>query len=200
MNKIVVLLVLIIVIIYQVDYNQVKNGYEPIFTIKIEKENKINYYGAFYKVERFIAKHINESMYEDNKIKIGLWLYTWEVKLKEKELQHEFEIKTSIENNCNNMEYLYYIEENKSKIYTICLNKIEIRFKDETIDFYDALEQRKISMEKIKQQMTEINSFNHKTYIDNSNISNQGLKILECKNKNYYIVPEKQEYNESLCQ
>ena len=53
-------------------------------------------------------------------------------------------------------------------------------------------------MEKIKQQMIEINSFNHKTYIDNSNISNQGLKILECKNKNYYIVPEKQEYNEDI--
>ena len=38
-----------------------------------------------------------------------------------------------------------------------------------------------------------------KIFIDNKELSNQGLKIFECTNKNYYIVPTNFEYKQEYC-
>jgi len=204
MKKVVTIIIIILtlaLLTFIIDYNRIKNGNLPMFTIKLESENKINYYGLGYKIERFLGTSKENNLYEDNKVKFGLWIYTWQIELKEKELENDFEIKTNIENNCNDMKFVYYITDEGNRIHTICLSQIEIRFPDKTLDLDKALQRQKITMQEIIENMKlkEIKDDNTKIYIDELEISNQGLQIFECENKNYYIVPKTLEYKDEYC-
>jgi len=151
MKKVVTIIIIILtlaLLTFIIDYNRIKNGNLPMFTIKLESENKINYYGLGYKIERFLGTSKENNLYEDNKVKFGLWIYTWQIELKEKELENDFEIKTNIENNCNDMKFVYYITDEGNRIHTICLSQIEIRFPDKTLDLDKALQRQKITIKK----------------------------------------------------
>lgn len=203
MKKVVsiIIILLISLITYTIDYTKIKNGKLPIFTFKIETKEKINYFGLGYKVERFITNMNSKSLYEDNNVKIGFWFYTFDVELKPKETKYDFLIETNIENNCNNMKFVYYITKENNRIFTICLSKINVKFSDTIYDLDEALEKNIITFEDIISKMTLFDTLdeNTKIYTDDKILSNQGLKIFECNNKNYYIVPTNLEYKNEYC-
>ena len=204
MKKVVSIIIIILtisIITYIIDYNKVKNGNLPVFTFKIENKDKINYYGLGYKVERFIINHNSRTLYEDNNVKIGSWFYTFDVELKPKKTKYDFSIETNIENTCNDMKFVYYITKEGNRIFTMCLSKINVKFKDKRLPLDKALEKEKITLEEITSKMIlkENKVDDTKIFIDNKELSNQGLKIFECTNKNYYIVPTNFEYKQEYC-
>ena len=103
-------------------------------------------------------------------------------------------IETEELNNCNDLNiYNDYIS-----LY--CLKNINVIKGSDKKDLNDALnnnlkiEDLTNNMEKTIDNLTE-----DIIYIDNKNISNNGLKIIACKNGSYIIGSLNLEYNEKLC-
>ena len=83
-TKIIIIIISIFVIlgiasgIY--DYQRIRKCNEPVFVIKgnFAKE-PFNYYGLGYRIQRWNGISPNAPICKDQKVKFGLWFYSWEV-------------------------------------------------------------------------------------------------------------------------
>ena len=65
-----------------IDYGRVKNNEMPLFTIKVPhsySQQKINYIGLGYRLQRSIGVSPKEPLSHNLHVKFGLWLYTWKI-------------------------------------------------------------------------------------------------------------------------
>lgn len=64
-----------------IDSSRVRNGVEPKFTIKIvnDEEKKVTYWGAGYKVIRYVASSTKEPYESSVAVKYGGWFMKYEL-------------------------------------------------------------------------------------------------------------------------
>ena len=78
---VVILLSVFTLVTSFIDSARVRNGEEPKFTIKIsnEEDKKVTYWGAGYKVIRYVASSPKEPYESSIAIKYGSWFMNYEL-------------------------------------------------------------------------------------------------------------------------
>jgi hypothetical protein len=76
-----------------VDFIRIKNNVYPIFCIKLEDQQRFTetWWGLGYKLERELPVKGNKLLSNSIDLKFGLWIYTSEIKVKEKEIKEDEE-------------------------------------------------------------------------------------------------------------
>ena len=129
-------------------------------------------------------------------------------KVGNKELtSYAYEIETIETKNCDNRAKLYY-NDNDRKIYTYCLDEINIKTEGKSYKLSEYLSNHNKLIDEIIGSMTLISGLNDggtNIYRDGGSLgfTNNGLTIIKCKtldgNRDIYIGPESLEFKENFC-
>ena len=77
---ILIILFLIFISTFMIDYKRVKRNEEPLFMIPFgEKGNQYTYLGLGYKMTRKVGVSPKEPLSSSEEVRFGLWLFTWEI-------------------------------------------------------------------------------------------------------------------------
>jgi len=167
------------------DYARVRNANMPMFMLLLKNEGNQNfYYGFGYKYIRTSNTNFDD-ISNDVKDEFGLWFYTKEIEIKEKEYVYAFNIEKNNRTDFN----FYFEDENGFKYYTAGIKSIQIN--DGSLnEFKNVIKNKKLTMDEILKNFTleKFYSNNNTIYKINNSISNEDIKILQDKNnKKYYI-------------
>lgn len=192
-----------------VDYTRIKSGEMPIFVIAQHDKSgpEIDYYGLGYKVVRNPGVSHREQIYTDNYVKFGLWFYTWKIEMNKPSILYTHRLKTIETSNCNNKASFYYTLDNK-KIYSYCLDSIQISNDGEFIELKNYLEQDENIVDEIINAITYKDSLfdgGTKIYKDGgtTEYTNNGITIINCHtldgNRDIYIGPKNMTMQSNFC-
>lgn len=187
-----------------IDYLELKSGKIPIFNIaKYDANSKIQVFrGIFHKTERKVLVSPNESFSDSEYINFKILLFDLEIKPIYNEKKPSFQIELKEVNNCQESSKLYYHDKNK-KVYTFCLENINIikDGKNNSLDNY--LLTNKKFLEDLTNELTYSgNNQNIEIYFDNNYFSKYGLKLYKCQISNidnYYITKKETEFQSDFC-
>ena len=115
--------------------------------------------------------------------------------------------------NCKDELTLYYTDSSNNKYYTMCLNRIILKYNEKEIELKDALGENLEIMDEVINKLTikdVIYDGGTKLYEDNENI---GFKVIKCNsmytdlesemvvkyNNDYYFGDENLEYKDGYC-
>lgn len=192
-----------------IDYTRFVSGDNPIFNISTYNEvsHIQSYRGLFYQASRKTKINNNESLMDSSDIKFYVLSHKIDVPSRFNEDKFDFTIKTEVNNSCDGVSNLYYASE-KIKVYTYCLNNIELiengkdkgesfisyLKKDESIyeDFIDLVPFIGVSYD----QSTEV----FKSHDDS--ISNLGITVYKCNRpsiNDIYIAPNNTPFISDFC-
>lgn len=84
-------IILLGIIFGMIDYNRIKNNKMPLFMIRITDaaKSKLNYIGLGYRMQRYVGVAPSEPLSSDNYVKFGLWIYTWDVSIKNENISQK---------------------------------------------------------------------------------------------------------------
>ena len=70
------------IVTFVIDYNRVRKNLNPLFMIPVsENGNNYTYLGFGYKMEKEVSISPNEPLSQNQKIKFGLWIFSWDVQV-----------------------------------------------------------------------------------------------------------------------
>lgn len=170
-----------------IDYLRITNAEEPMFCRKEYDDNskKEIYTSLLYTGERTVRKDNNEPLYNSKNIKYNLF-GIFEIKTIDKYIESDYDNKLLLTEteNCANQSELYFADEN-IKVYTYCLDKIEIgesgktlleELKTNSIKLVNELE-RKLLLAQYSSDIVKYES-------NSSAISNTGIVLFQCTKDN----------------
>jgi len=193
----IISIILLCVILGIVDYIRANNGKKPIFILisaDVYSESRliaIEYYGLGYKIV-ICDKCIDRVTF----MPLYFGSYAWFI---DSDDITSFKITKAKE--CDNKAKLYYTEENR-KIYTYCLDKIELEKNNENISLKTYLWEDPNVIDKI---ITEFTDNNTNSYDDGGTILYKGadFNLLKCHtidgNNDIYIGDKNMGYFNSFC-
>ena len=186
-----------------IDYNRINNNQKPVFAITNfnDRSNREVYTGLIYRVDRVCSVSQFEQI-SDSK-SINFKVLGMELKLKSDVLKPKeyLNIKTKEETKCNTSKLIY--ADKDIKIYTYCINEIVINSygKDIPLDEYIKTNGYTKILNQLRFDGTTIDK-NSLELIDSNNISNNGLKVIQCRLNNItdiYFGPNNMIYQEDFC-
>ena len=204
---IIILIILLSIIIIGltttfIDYKRINENKKPVYAIANynSKNKKEIYIGLFHKIERTCSISNNEQISESKELifkVLGNKLKT-NNKINTKEF---LKINTKEKTKCINSELIYADKE--TKIYTYCLDDITITSYGKDYKLVDFIKDKKYKNISNKLTFNGLSlDKNSLELIDNNNISNNGIKIIECNinnNNDIYIGPISMTYQEDFC-
>ena len=109
-----------------IDYTRITTGETPIFNIREfdSKTKKETFKGMFYVFERKVSASTNEKLVDSKNLKFEILTYKIEVPKLYTEKVFEFSVETKNEETCSSSKLLY--ADRAIKIYTYCLEEINI--------------------------------------------------------------------------
>lgn len=190
------------------DYNRIKSGEKPIFMIRITDGSKTihEYIGLFYRMQREVGVSYKEELYQDNKVKFGLWFYIKDVSISKPVIKYSKKIETSESNICDKEE-LYYIGYDYN-IYTYCIKSIVLDDGKEKLELKNAIKNDNNVIDEIinelipKDTLKDGGTTIYKDSMD-KNFTNNGLTVIKCNtlngNRDIYIGPDSMQFEEHFC-
>ena len=205
LKRIIILIVIFIVIsgitIY-IDYSRINNNQKPVYALdNYNSTSKREVFtGLIYRVERICSNSNHEKISDSQSIKFKILGQELKLKVVLKP-QENLKIKTNEKIKCTNSELVY--ADKDIKVYTYCLDDITINAygKDYKIDNYLKINNYKKIIKRLRFDAISIDKSSLE-YLDIDNISNNGLKVIECKtnnNNDIYIGPKNMTYQEDFC-
>lgn len=190
------------------DYNRIKSGEKPIFMIRITDGSKITheYIGLFYRMQREVGVSYKEELYQDNKVKFGLWFYIKDIDIPKPVISYSKKIETMESNICDKEE-LYYAGDNFN-IYTYCIKSIILDDGKEKLELKDIIKDDNNIIDEIINELIPKNTLKDggtTIYKDSmtKNFTNNGLTVIKCNtlsgNRDIYIGPNSMQFEEHFC-
>ena len=208
LKKILILIVLVIVIglvMAILDYQRINHNKKPIFVLetynKRNKEN--NYRGLFHEINRTCSVSNKEQISDSKKITYKFISFNINVNQKVLNPNKVLKVNTTEETKCNPSKLIFANE--VIKVYTYCIENIKIDNDGNEEELLNYLKKDDYNYKNIIKELT-YSGFSRDNVslesIDNKNISNNGLKVIECRlneNRDIYIGPANMVYQEDFC-
>lgn len=190
------------------DYNRIKSGEKPIFMIRITDGSKTihEYIGLFYRMQREVGVSYKEELYQDNKVKFGLWFYIKDIDIPKPVISYSKKIETDESNICDKEE-LYYTGDGYN-IYTYCIKSIILDDGKEKLELKDIIKDNNNIIDGIINELIPKDTLKDggtTIYKDSmtKNFTNNGLTVIKCNtlsgNRDIYIGPDSMEFEEHFC-
>lgn len=193
-----------------IDYARIAGGEIPVFCIKhYNKTTKIeSFRGLFYQASRKVHISTEEKLVDSTDIKYEVFTKEIEVPQQFKEQDFDYTLSITKQEECNSQSKLYFADTN-TKLYTYCIEKIELKEagRDEKKDLIEYLRKDSTLMEDIVNRMTytgidsDDSTLKFKK-IDDS-LTTDAIKMYRCHKKNIndiYILPESEAKQDDFCE
>ncbi len=203
--RIVLIVLLIGLITGIVDYFQIKNNNFPLFALRKYEVvgKKETFRGLFYKATRTVTISQDESIPLSKDFKFTFLIFNLPVRRNPLNVEKDFSVETTEEKACSESKLYYY--NGDTKIYTYCLDNINILDKGQTTSLKDYLD-KDISIITKLENFLFVSSNNTKMtqYVDleETNFTNKGLSLIKCHttdNNDYYLGPRALELQADFC-
>ena len=202
---------LIIIIVFGIltaliDYVRMTTGNVPIFNISSysSKERIQSYRGLFYQGSRKITVSPDEPLVDSSEITFTVLTFDINVPRNYKEVLDDFNIETLESSECGTSKLIY--ADLKNKVYTYCLDEINIVDNEKKIPFTDYIRDHIDLIEDIDHHMGYMGLYkDNKTILlrtRDDGFSNNGLAIYRCNDTNIndvYIGPINMSFQSDFC-
>ena len=203
-------IIIILAILYScgtavIDYYRMKNGDVPIFNkSEYDSRNKIQRYkGIIYNAERKIKTSTNEPLSESSNIKFKVLTKEFNIPSTWKEEKKEFTLDIQKIANCSTST-LYYADDN-NKIYTYCLEEIQVVKDKQKESLTDALKNDDKLLQNIFNNLGYLGKLSDGTlqYQNrNDGFTSSDITVYQCDNelvKDIYITPKDVLFQPDFC-
>ena len=206
-KKIIIIIIILGILTTFIDYNRIKNNQKPIFnTSNYNKKTHIeSYRGILYQAKRKIKTSPEEEIKDSSNIKFYILTYELKIPNLKQNDNYSFTINTKELTNCLEESKLYYADKN-IKIYTYCLEKIEIIKNNKSEELNKYMKNNEQAIDEILNNLDFAGLYPDSTtfmYLNaNNNITNNGLTIYQCNKENIndiYIGPNNMEFRGDFC-
>lgn len=204
--KRIIILVLLLIIISgittYIDFKRVNNNQKPVYTLKNYNSTSKRqvFTGIIYKLERICTNSDKEKLSDSQEIKFKL--LGKEIKTKDIiEKKENLKINTKEKTKCIESKLIY--ADKDIKIYTYCLDEITINSYNKDYKLTDYIKKNGYNklLNNLRFDGTTLDKYSLELE-DINNISNNGLKVIQCKVNNIsdiYIGPKNMIYQEDFC-
>lgn len=205
--RIIICIIMIGLFTLGIDYLKINSGVIPIFNLKnYDKKTRIqSFHGIFYTLSRKIKASEEESLSDSKKVSFKILVWPVSIPIKYKSDLFSYTIETEQTENCTSASTLYYADTD-NKIYTYCLDKINVKEDGKENELITYLRKDKSILNDI-----EINLLYAGLYNDGSTLifqsipnsfTNHGLSMFKCQKDNIndiYIGPRDMSYQQDFC-
>ncbi len=189
------------------DYNNMVGGSLPVFCVSKYDEAKHfqSFRGMFYQASRVTKVNDKESLLESSDINFYVLTKQINIPSQFKEKKFEFTLSVTPSSECLNPSVLYFGND-KTKIYTYCLDKIDVveNGKKDKKELLTYLEKDTSIIEDVIQNMNYRGLYRDnltEVFESSNDFSDNKIKIYKCNNdvKDIYIVPGDVDMQEDFC-
>ena len=189
-----------------VDYVRMNSGDVPIFNISSydQTSNIETFRGLFYIAQRKIKASVNEPLVDSSDMQYKILIFDLKVPRKFNSAD-TFTLETKVIDNCHDRSVLYFAN-TKIKVYTYCLESINITDGGKTKDLLSYLEKDHKIIDDIDNKLDFTGIYKDKTTLmfqaKNDEFTNNGLTMYRC-NKEYindvYLAPNDTPFMSEFC-
>ena len=188
-----------------IDYNRMKSNKYPIFCTNTynSKKHIQKYRGVFYQASRKINSSLSEELKDSTNIKFIFLFYDMKIPNLKSDDKYDLTINTTEISNCMEESKLYYADKN-IKIYTYCLEKIEVKENNKSEELNKYIKKNNKIMDTIISNLDYAGLVDKTTsmYTNSNNFTNNGLTMYQCNKENIndiYIGPKDMSYRGDFC-
>ncbi len=189
-----------------VDYVRMNSGDVPIFNISSydQTSNIETFRGLFYIAQRKVKASVNEPLVDSSDMQYKILIFDLKVPRKFNSAD-TFTLETKVIDNCHDRSVLYFAN-TKIKVYTYCLESINITDGGKTKDLLSYLEKDHKIIDDIDNKLDFTGIYKDKTTLmfqaKNDEFTNNGLTMYRC-NKEYindvYLAPNDTPFMSEFC-
>ncbi|MBQ3298277.1 MAG: hypothetical protein IJG97_05765 [Bacilli bacterium] len=189
-----------------VDYVRMNSGDVPIFNISSydQTSNMETFRGLFYIAQRKVKASVNEPLVDSSDMQYKILIFDLKVPRKFNSAD-TFTLETKVIDNCHDRSVLYFAN-TKIKVYTYCLESINITDGGKTKDLLSYLEKDHKIIDDIDNKLDFTGIYKDKTTLmfqaKNDEFTNNGLTMYRC-NKEYindvYLAPNDTPFMSEFC-
>ena len=200
-------LLIFALILTGVDYYQMKQGNLPVFNLSFyNSKNKTQYFDSiFYHARRTVKVSTSETLEDSSDIVFRFLLWDFKIDLRPQKISRDFLIETKEGLKCNEKAKLYY-KNDSIKVYTFCLDDIQIQKDGTKKDLSSFLEQDSSFMNNIIEMLGYAGVLQDGTTLEfqsrEDDFTNNGLRIYQCQNlkiPSIYIGPKNMVFQSDFC-
>ncbi len=208
--KFLIYVVIIGILTGGIDYLRIKSNQLPLFAIRSydAKTKTQTFRGFFYKTTRIISISQDEDISASKDIQYLVLTFKIPINVPRETPINEFTIETVETKECSNPSQLYYYDDTNFKIYTYCLDTINIVKDDKKTSLDKYILKDKDVVVKLLNKLYVTREFSNSLtlqYEDKPSMkfTNNGLSVISCKtstgNNNIYIGPKNMLYQSDFC-
>lgn len=189
-----------------IDYVRMNSGDVPIFNISSydQTSNIETFRGLFYIAQRKVKASVNEPLVDSSDMQYKILIFDLKVPRKFNSAD-TFTLETKVIDNCHDKSVLYFAN-TKIKVYTYCLESINITDGGKTKDLLSYLEKDHKIIDDIDNKLDFTGIYKDKTTLmfqaKNDEFTNNGLTMYRC-NKEYindvYLAPNDTPFMSEFC-
>lgn len=189
-----------------IDYVRMNSGDVPIFNISSydQTSNIETFRGLFYIAQRKVKASVNEPLVDSSDMQYKILIFDLKVPRKFNSAD-TFTLETKVIDNCHDRSALYFAN-TKIKVYTYCLESINITDGGKTKDLLSYLEKDHKIIDDIDNKLDFTGIYKDKTTLmfqaKNDEFTNNGLTMYRC-NKEYindvYLAPNDTPFMSEFC-
>ena len=189
-----------------IDYVRMNSGEAPIFNISSydQTSNIQTYRGLFYVAERKVKASIKEPLVDSRDMQYKILVFDLNVPRKFN-TKETFTVETKVTKNCHEQAKLYYADL-KIKVYTYCLDSININDGSKTKDLSSYLKKDHKIIDDIDNNLDFTGIYKDKTTLMFQNkkddFTNNGLTMYRCNEENIndiYFAPQDTAFMSDFC-
>lgn len=189
-----------------IDYVRMNSGDVPIFNISSydQTSNIETFRGLFYIAQRKVKASVNEPLVDSSDMQYKILIFDLKVPRKFNSAD-TFTLETKVIDNCHDRSVLYFAN-TKIKVYTYCLDSINITDGGKTKNLLSYLEKDHKIIDDIDNKLDFTGIYKDKTTLmfqaKNDEFTNNGLTMYRC-NKEYindvYLAPNDTPFMSEFC-
>lgn len=189
-----------------IDYLRMTSGEVPIFNVQSydAKSRVQTFRGLFYKASRKVTVSTTESLRDSSEMEFSFLIFNLNVPRQFKELKQEFQIETEEVDNCTEGAKLYFANKD-IKVYTYCLEKIDIQLNDKKKSLLNYLENDISILDDIDAKLVYLGLYQDQSTLmfrSDDDLANYGLAMYRCHKTNMndvYIGPQNMQFQNDFC-
>ena len=205
-KNVLVILIMLGFLSAGIDYVRMNSGDVPIFNISSydQTSNIETFRGLFYIAQRKVKASVNEPLVDSSDMQYKILIFDLKVPRKFNSTD-TFTLETKVIDNCHDRSVLYFAN-TKIKVYTYCLESINITDGGKTKDLLSYLEKDHKIIDDIDNKLDFTGIYKDKTTLmfqaKNDEFTNNGLTMYRC-NKEYindvYLAPNDTPFMSEFC-
>ena len=205
-KTIIIMVILFGLISAGVDYYRMLHGMVPVFNrVEYNSRKKIQTYrGLFYTASRKVLTSTREPLEESSKLRFQFITFSLDVPSTWKEKKADMYLKVSPVKECLESSVLYYADKD-IKIYTYCIDKIQIEKNDKSEEFISYLQKDHTVINTMIDQLSFGGVLSdHSTYYftNTDHYSSDDVSIYQCHDDfvtDIYIAPKDSAFQTDFC-